>query len=266
MKPTKRSYDIDSCSKPNETMKSPALRKSKYYYINTGSFWHHNICGSTHRWQLRKKTNCLLHFRVLNLINFSMNLSLAARSVLLISKRQYTVCCPVSGRYQYAETLKKNSIFEAHFSVIGKRSISNESWTFQLSNEGFGELKACETVAEDAVLFRSINISWLTLIRCLLRSKISAAQKKVGNMWYFQRNDFIFTVKILKEVRFSESLLILLEIRFVWNNGAQKHSLSIDVRYPVSGQFFLCCTESIQCKELLRKTAETFQFMTKKVL
>ena len=104
MKPTKRSYDIDSCSKPNETMKSPALRKSKYYHINTGSFWHHNICGSTHRWQLRKKTNCLLHFRVLNLINFSMNLSLAARSVLLISKRQYTVCCPVSGRYQYAET------------------------------------------------------------------------------------------------------------------------------------------------------------------
>ena len=52
-------------------------------------------------------------------------------------------------------------------------------------------------------------------------------------------------VKILKEVRFSESLLILLEIRFVWNNGAQKHSLSIDVRCPVSGQFFLCCTESM---------------------
>ena len=39
-------------------------------------------------------------------------------------------------------------------------------------------------------------------------------------------------MKILKEVRFSESLLILLEIRFVWNNGAQKHSLSIDVRLP----------------------------------
>ena len=26
---------------------------------------------------------------------------------------------------------------------------------------------------------------------------------------------------MLKEVRFSESLLILLEIRFVWNNGGQ---------------------------------------------
>ena len=40
-------------------------------------------------------------------------------------------------------------------------------------------------------------------------------------MLYFQRNCSIFNVKILKEVRFSESLLILLEIRFVWNNGGQ---------------------------------------------
>ena len=46
MKPTKKSYD-DSCSRPNEIMKTPALRKSKYY-INTGSFRHHNNCGSTH--------------------------------------------------------------------------------------------------------------------------------------------------------------------------------------------------------------------------
>ena len=82
-------------------------------------------------------------------------------------------------------------------------------------------------------------------LRCLLRSKISAAHKRVGNMSYFQRNGFIFNVKILKEVRFSESLLFLLEIRFVWNNGAQKHSLSIDVRCPASGQFFLCCAESM---------------------
>ena len=46
MKPTKKSYD-DSCSRPNKIMKTPALRKSKYY-INTGSFRHHNNCGSTH--------------------------------------------------------------------------------------------------------------------------------------------------------------------------------------------------------------------------
>jgi len=32
---------------PNEIMKTPAPRKSKYY-INTGSFRHHNNCGSTH--------------------------------------------------------------------------------------------------------------------------------------------------------------------------------------------------------------------------
>ena len=43
-----------------------------------------------------------------------------------------TLCCPVSGRYQYPDTWNKNSIFEAPFSVLGKRSISNESWTFQL--------------------------------------------------------------------------------------------------------------------------------------
>ena len=57
-----------------------------------------------------------------------------------------------------------------------------------------------------------------------------------SNMWYFQRNCFIFKVKILKTVRFSESLLILFEIRFVRNNRGQKHSLSIDVRCPISGQ------------------------------
>ena len=57
-------------------------------------------------------------------------------------------------------------------------------------------------------------------------------------MLYFQRNCFIFKLKILKEVRFLESLLILLEIRFVWNNGGQEHSLSIDVRFPLSRQFF----------------------------
>ena len=41
-------------------------------------------------------------------------------------------------------------------------------------------------------------------------------------MLYFQRNCFIFKVKILKEVRFSESLLVLLESRFAWNNEGQK--------------------------------------------
>ena len=72
-------------------------------------------------------------------------------------------------------------------------------------------------------------------LRCLLHSKISAAQKMVGNMWCFQRNCFIFKVKILKQVRFSESLLILLEIRFVWINGGQKHSLKVlmsGAQYP----------------------------------
>ena len=51
-------------------------------------------------------------------------------------------------------------------------------------------------------------------------------------------------MEILKEVRFPESLLILLQIRFVWNNGGQKHSLSFDVRCPVSGQFFICLMQN----------------------
>ena len=52
------------------------------------------------------------------------------------------------------------------------------------------------------------------------------------NMWYFERNFVIFRVKTLKELRLSENSLILLEIQFLWNKGGQKHSLSIDVRFP----------------------------------
>ena len=45
-------------------------------------------------------------------------------------------------------------------------------------------------------------------------------------------------VKILKEVRLSQNSSILLESQFVLNNGGQKHSLIIDVKCPLSGQFF----------------------------
>ena len=111
MKPTKKTYD-DSCSMPNEIMTTPALRKSKYY-INTGSFRHHNNCRSTHPSIVASKENKLppsfsgfksqkfLHESsydgvsgtdndVQSLKNLSKCLSsLPARSVLLISKRQY---------------------------------------------------------------------------------------------------------------------------------------------------------------------------------
>ena len=46
MKPTKKSDDDSLLQYPNEMMKIPALRRSKYY-INIGSFWHHSNCGST---------------------------------------------------------------------------------------------------------------------------------------------------------------------------------------------------------------------------
>ena len=97
----------------NEIMKTPVLRKSKYY-INTGSFRHHNNCGSTHPSMAASKENKLppsfsgfksqkfVHESSYDgvsgtdndkqsLKNLSKCLSsLAARSVLLISKRQYT--------------------------------------------------------------------------------------------------------------------------------------------------------------------------------
>ena len=60
-------------------MKTPALRmKSKYYIqlILVVSDITTAVAPLTHRWQRRKKTNCLLHFRVLNLKNFSMNLAM----------------------------------------------------------------------------------------------------------------------------------------------------------------------------------------------
>ena len=112
MKPTKKSYD-DSCSRPNKIMKTPALIKGKYY-INAGSFRHHNNCGSTHPSMAASKENKLppsfLGFKSQKFVHESgydevpgtdndkqslknlskCLLSLAARSVLLISKRQYT--------------------------------------------------------------------------------------------------------------------------------------------------------------------------------
>ena len=66
-----------------------ALAKSIYYSINTVKGLNPGVitfqlilavsnvtttvAPLTHRWQCRKKTNCLLHFRVVNLKNFYMN-------------------------------------------------------------------------------------------------------------------------------------------------------------------------------------------------
>ena len=66
---------------------------------------------------------------------------------------------PVFGQYP-----NKNSISEAPFSVLGKRSISNESWTFQLLVAIFGKFTACESVAEGAVLFRLVSFNFMANI------------------------------------------------------------------------------------------------------
>ena len=115
MKLTKKSYD-DSCSRPNEIVKTPALRKSKYY-INTGSFRHHNNCGFYRPSMAASEENKLppsfsgfksqkflhesRHDGVSGIDNDEQSLknltkclsSLAAHlSILLISKWQYTSC------------------------------------------------------------------------------------------------------------------------------------------------------------------------------
>ena len=66
-----------SCNRPrlNEIMKTSVLRKCKYYIQLILAVSNITTTGAplTHRWQRRKKTNCQLHFRVVNLKNFSMN-------------------------------------------------------------------------------------------------------------------------------------------------------------------------------------------------
>ena len=47
-----------SCDRSNEIMKTPLLRKTKYY-INTCSFRRHNNCGSTHPSLAASKENKL---------------------------------------------------------------------------------------------------------------------------------------------------------------------------------------------------------------
>ena len=65
-------------SRPNEIMKTLALRKKIILILAVSDI---TTTGTplTHGWQCRKKTNCLLHFGVLNLKNFSMNPAMTNR-------------------------------------------------------------------------------------------------------------------------------------------------------------------------------------------
>ena len=113
----------------------------------------------------------------------------------------------------------KNSNFEVPFSVLGKRSIS-KFWRFE-SLQNSRRRRRSDQVNR---LFMA-NILIIYAVYCAVKLVLLRKGRVMCDI-NFQRNCFIFKVKILKEVRFSESLLILLEIRFVWNNGGQKHSLS----------------------------------------
>ena len=135
MKLTKKSYDIDSCSRPNEIMKSPALRKSKYYYINTASFWHHNICGSTYPSMAASKENKLppsfsgfkshkfLHESIFGCSKRSPDFKTAVYSML-----------PSIRMVPVSRHLNKNSIFEAPFqlSVYEVFRMKAEHFSFQM--------------------------------------------------------------------------------------------------------------------------------------
>ena len=156
-------------------------------------------------------------------------------------KIKNTVCSPVSGWYQHLDTWNKNSIFEAPFSVLGKCSISNESWTLFLALRW--KFWRVESLRNSHRRQRSVQLSKLFMAN--VYAVYRAAKLLLLRKGWVICDTFKETVLYLKwrylykEVRFSESLLILLKIRFVWNNRGQKHSLNIDVRCPVSDQFFL---------------------------
>ena len=56
-----------------------------------------------------------------------------------------------------------------------------------------------------------VNLGLLSLTSLKLRTKTSAAQIRVGDMWYIQGNCFIFNVKTLKEVGFSQKFKFFLK-------------------------------------------------------
>ena len=66
-------------------MKTPALRKSKYYIMLAVSDITTTVAPLTHRWKRRKKTNCLLHFRVLFLRGSRAGFK--ARAILVLRLR-----------------------------------------------------------------------------------------------------------------------------------------------------------------------------------
>ena len=90
MKPTKKSYEL--LQYLNEIMKTPVLRKSKYN-INTGSFRHHDNCGSTHPLMASSEENKLPP-------SFS-----GSKSKKFLHESSYDV---VSGTYNDEQSLKKN--------------------------------------------------------------------------------------------------------------------------------------------------------------
>ena len=69
MKPTKKSDDDSLSIYPNEIIRTPALRKKQMLAVSNITT---TVAPLAHRWQ-RWEQICLLHFRVLNLKNFSMN-------------------------------------------------------------------------------------------------------------------------------------------------------------------------------------------------
>ena len=101
-------------------------------------------------YRLRTDHNFAIQIALIQYSGRSKDAWAFTETVKKISKITYTVCCPVSGWYQYPDTLNKNSIFEAPFSVPGRNEVFRmkaEHFRFKI-DESFGEFKVCSTVAE----------------------------------------------------------------------------------------------------------------------
>ena len=68
----------------------------------------------------------------MNLCNIPLATTLTCVVCMFKNLMNFKIRITVQYVAQYPDTWNKNSIFELPFLVLGKRSILNESWTFQL--------------------------------------------------------------------------------------------------------------------------------------
>ena len=173
-------------------------------------------------WQKRFEFTILLIFDS-SILHIHTRISNSSKVIYSMLPSIRTV--PVS-----AHLKQKPNFWRALFQFSGNEVFRMKAEHFSFKMKVFASLKLAKQSQKTRFCSGQVQVSKLFManicdVYCAV--KLVLLSKRVGNVWYFQRNCFIFKVKTLKEVRFSELLLILLKIRFVWNKGGQKHSLSI---------------------------------------